>query len=564
MEILDISVLFSGLAILVFSLSLIIFVWTNLRSSRLFSFTLILVSVWTFLIGLFLSSSDYVFAHFLLKICFSIGIVIAHCFFLYFSTIQSDFKIEARHILWLMVTLAFSVYVLATDGIISEIKHIMVWSGPTWGWSYGSYYLIYYVIFLYFILYGIFSIHDLYIKANDPILRKNYQFLFVAYVVGIVPPVVSYILLPLVGIYHLNIFGPISGLMWVPIMAYSIIKYNQMNVRVIATQALAIAMTAIFFINIWSQDFMNASGRVATFSAFLLSAIFLFLSIRHENRTAEALADVNRSLEHRVLEQTELVREALQLEKRARIDLEKLIDSKDKFVAITHHNLRTPINRILWSVEDINKANNSHIDKDQFQRNLNSIYLSAKKLIGNLDDFMTTTTNAMMNHSSSILNYSKIKLPEIMSEILSDLKMQTDSKSIAVDIQDYTNGISISGDKVQLHESFFVFLDNAVKYNHDGGSICIRLESAVSRDNYSEILINIESTGIGIDKTELTKLGTSNYYRGDDAKSANPQGMGIGLYLARSIIMAHKGAFSITSEGKGRGANIRISLPTNQ
>jgi two-component system phosphate regulon sensor histidine kinase PhoR len=107
-----------------------------------------------------------------------------------------------------------------------------------------------------------------------------------------------------------------------------------------------------------------------------------------------------------------------------------------------------------------------------------------------------------------------------------------------------------------MREILFIVMENAVRYNHNGGSIKI-----APRAQDGSFELSIENTGIGITQEEAGKIGSSLFYRGESARQNHPIGMGIGLSVVKAVIKAHHGTFSIESKGKNEGARLMIKLP---
>jgi signal transduction histidine kinase len=111
-------------------------------------------------------------------------------------------------------------------------------------------------------------------------------------------------------------------------------------------------------------------------------------------------------------------------------------------------------------------------------------------------------------------------------------------------------------DTGKIREVLLIVIENAVKYNHKGGRITIQ---AGMTDAKFEM--TVENTGAGLVAEDREKLFNHLFYRSEQAKKANPVGMGIGLSVARAIVRAHHGELTIESDGEGRGARVRIGIP---
>ncbi len=99
--------------------------------------------------------------------------------------------------------------------------------------------------------------------------------------------------------------------------------------------------------------------------------------------------------------------------------------------------------------------------------------------------------------------------------------------------------------------------DNAIKYTPRGGNIAI----SVHLDNQKQrIEVSISDSGIGLSKAEQEKL-FSRFYRANHAVDVNPDGSGMGLFIARQIMETHQGDIRVQSEGENKGSTFYIDFP---
>ena len=117
----------------------------------------------------------------------------------------------------------------------------------------------------------------------------------------------------------------------------------------------------------------------------------------------------------------------------------------------------------------------------------------------------------------------------------------------------------IQGDEKRLEQIVTNLLSNAIKYSPSGGPITVSLHTTGDH-----VELSVEDRGIGIPPHEQGRL-TERFYRAENAKTSNAQGLGIGLYLAHSLVTKHGGRLSVFSEGiPGKGSTFTVHLPTQQ
>jgi signal transduction histidine kinase len=147
----------------------------------------------------------------------------------------------------------------------------------------------------------------------------------------------------------------------------------------------------------------------------------------------------------------------------------------------------------------------------------------------------------------------KIQLDNLVMEVFEDSEHLTKKKNITV-LLNKLDEATILGDKIKLRQLFFNLIDNAIKYNHENGSVEITL---TKENNFANV--DISDTGIGVPKESLSKI-FERFYRVDKARSREAGGSGLGLSLAKWIVDLHKGSINVKSE-YGKGATFTVKLP---
>lgn len=539
-------------AIFTASLGLVVFIGSKNLSSRAFAYSVFLDSIWIASVGFFISSISSAEALFMGRLTYFLGGCISAAFFYFFITYPEDKRPKAYVALLLILSqIVFGYLFFFTNLMIPEVFHTQ--NPNVWDWSFGPLSFLFELFFFGFFIFGIAILYKKYqLSTSASSTKSNLKFMLWAMMLGTFPPSLMGVILPRFDIFILNWLGPITEIIWVPIIAYSIIRYRQMNVRAVVTEVLAIAMAAIFFINIFIDTPFGIWGRVATFVAFMILAYFLIRGVLREDEHREMLHDLNTNLNQKVAEQTIEIRRSLESEKKARLELEKLNDAKDQFIMITQHHLRTPLTSIVWQIEAILSGTMGRLGTE-LQSGVETMKSSASRLMRIVDDFLNITA---IKVGTSILDLSTSSLKPAIEDILNELRAEIADRKLSVSYpQEDTSWPALSIDYPKMREILFIVVENAVRYNHDGGSIAISTEIA---DKTFRLVIT--NTGIGIDAEEKEKIGSSLFYRGQEARKNHPIGMGIGLSVVKAIVKAHHGSFKIESDGFGTGAKVTIEL----
>jgi signal transduction histidine kinase len=545
------SILIWIVAIIIGSLDLVIYLGNRQPSSRAFFFSIFWVFTWITSLGFLVGSNEIAISSFLAKTNYFIGSMIATSFLYFFLIFPHDTKPRKNIVIGLFILeLVFAYLFLFTDTIINNVFQID--SPARWGWHFGILSFLFEITFIGFFTYGVITLFKKYKYETNLNTKKNLKFMLMTIIIGSVPPSVMCIILPRFGNFSLNWLGPITEIVWIPIISYSIIKYQQMNVKTVITEVLAISMTTIFFINIFTNFSTSIWLRITIFIVFIILAILLILSTLRESTQKLQLLALNSTLEQRVSEQTAEVKKAFELEKKARRELEKLNETKDQFIIMAQHHLRSPVNNISSEVNKmlIDSGNGD----ERYTLSLTRMKDWVARLSRIVDDFLGI---ASLKVGSNILNVSDMRIAPIIDDILDELRIDIENMKVFVNYQrDDIYWPIIKVDSNKIREAILIVIENAVRYNRVGGHIDINTK--INHDTFEMDFVN---TGVGITYEEKSKLFSKPFFRGGRAKANHPIGMGIGLTIARAIIKGHHGDINVSSDGEDMGAKVSINIP---
>src|SRR4029453_27077 len=114
----------------------------------------------------------------------------------------------------------------------------------------------------------------------------------------------------------------------------------------------------------------------------------------------------------------------------------------------------------------------------------------------------------------------------------------------------------ISGDAGALETAILNLLDNAVKYSRD----LVQVELTLARDDDGQAHLRVRDQGIGMSRSHLRFIFNRFYRIGSEVRRSHA-GTGLGLFIVRSVVKAHKGTVSADSPGTDRGSVFTITLP---
>lgn len=285
-------------------------------------------------------------------------------------------------------------------------------------------------------------------------------------------------------------------------------------------------------------------------------------------RSIDALFQTGLTYQARVF--TELTQRELSGElSRTRQQLEKLDQTKSRFISIAAHELKTPLTLIQGYSDMLTRELGGMANEPIYQA-LEGLSAGTRRLLATVNDMIAVS---LIDAQSLQLNYQLVALPHILQIVLSDLRANLDERVLYFKMKPIPPELrSFFADPQRLYQVFEYVISNAVKYTPDGGTITISihlLDAPEDVDRFVEV--RIADTGIGISAEDLPRIFEKFYSKTDIAKHSSSRtkfkggGSGLGLAVVKGIVEAHGGQVIIESPGhdevKLPGTTVRIFLP---
>ena len=296
---------------------------------------------------------------------------------------------------------------------------------------------------------------------------------------------------------------------------------------------------------------------VDLFSGLLISltGIYIFVNIYFNwiqdinNKLKTQNIQLAKSREEVINQQKEIKIQNLMLEEK-NDTLQELNRTKDLFLSIISHDLRSPFNSLLGLTE-ILILNKEKIKNPEMIRLVNSIHESAEqayKLVLNLLEWSKLQSDRM-EYSPRILDLHKTAANNI--ELI---KIQAKNKGISISFDKGSESCYVNADENMVNTIVRNLISNAIKYTRSGGEIVIRCNC--TQTNCS---VSISDTGIGIHESTLKQiLNTDNKLT--TKGTLGEMGTGLGLVLCKEFARRNSGKISIESE-VNRGSTFTLELP---
>lgn len=220
---------------------------------------------------------------------------------------------------------------------------------------------------------------------------------------------------------------------------------------------------------------------------------------------------------------------------------------RQEFSANVSHELKTPLTSIAGYSEMIL---NDMVQEKDIKNFIEKIKDESARLIYLISDIMMLSE---LDETSSESSKEKVEICEIVHKVKEDLFIKAKEMNVSINI--FCDETHVFGNNSTLYEMFYNLVDNGIKYNHQNGTIDIR----ISKIDEDQVMIKISDTGIGIPKEHQSRI-FERFYRVDKSRSKKSGGTGLGLSIVKHIVMNHKGRIELNSK-KNEGTEIIIYLP---
>ena len=239
----------------------------------------------------------------------------------------------------------------------------------------------------------------------------------------------------------------------------------------------------------------------------------------------------------------------LKQEKAARAVAQAANQSKDEFLAMVSHELRSPLNSILGYARLLRAG---ATDLTQIKQTVEIIERNGRIQLQLIEDLLDT---ARIISGKLKLEVQSVALVSVITSALDVVRPAARAKDIELipDLDPLAG--QITGDPNRLQQVVWNLLSNAIKFTPRSGRVEVRMENV---DDH--VRLTISDTGKGIEPDFLPVV--FDRFRQSDSSSARRfGGLGLGLSLVKQLVELHGGTVEATSDGPGHGSTFTVTLP---
>lgn len=219
--------------------------------------------------------------------------------------------------------------------------------------------------------------------------------------------------------------------------------------------------------------------------------------------------------------------------------LKRMENYRKEFIGDLSHELKTPIFAIQGFIETL--LNGALEDPEVNREFLQKAMRNVNRLIALTNDLMEI---AKLETGELKVNPVVMPLRFMITEIVETLYYKAQREQISIEVQDFDHNLAVFADRNQIRQVMLNLVENALKYNHSGGSVVIGVRPTPQAAK--KITVFVQDSGIGIEAKHLPRV-TERFYRIDKSRSRDKGGTGLGLAIVKHIIEAHHEQLTVES-----------------
>ncbi len=278
----------------------------------------------------------------------------------------------------------------------------------------------------------------------------------------------------------------------------------------------------------------------------LRAKVSVFAELYRKTRDAERL---NRELEQRVAERTAELEASTARQIELTEQLRQADRRKDEFLALLAHELRNPLAPVRNAVTIMRMKGSPDPElawcRDVIERQANQL----TRLVDDLLDVSRITRGKIK------LQLDRLELASVIAGAVETSRPVIDARHHELVVSLPQRPIHLTGDLIRLNQVVANLLNNAAKYQNEGG----RIELTVTREK-DEAVISVKDHGVGIPpdmEAQIFEL----FRQGERTPDRAQGGLGIGLSLVKNLVEMHGGSVRVNSKGGGPGSEFLVRLP---
>ena len=320
----------------------------------------------------------------------------------------------------------------------------------------------------------------------------------------------------LAGLMNNTRYIPLGALFVFPFIlftSYSIMRFRMFDVKVMLTVILVFLLSVVSFSEIiLASELQLILFRSGVFTLVLVFGVMLVKSM---------------------------------------IKLEKANQQKAEFMSFASHQIRTPVTIMNGYASNILEGDDGIVN-DDVRNSLQKILIAGNNAMSLVSDYLD---KSRIELGELKYHFKHSEISDLVGKVAVQMRPAIDQAKLVVILDiDRSKSYVANIDAIKFKQVIGNIVDNAIKYT-PSGSIGISLTK-----KSGNIVIKISDTGVGISEEDINKL-FQKFTRTNETNHETIYGTGLGLYLAKIMVEAHKGKIWAESKGIGEGSQFYIQIP---
>lgn len=231
-------------------------------------------------------------------------------------------------------------------------------------------------------------------------------------------------------------------------------------------------------------------------------------------------------------------------------DMRNTEQRRQEFVSNVSHELKTPLTSMKVLAESL--VDQTGLPEELYQEFLHDI----NNEIDRENEIITDLLNIVrLDRREGEMHIAQVSINELLEIIMRRLRPIAKEHNVEMIFESFRSVLA-EVDEVKMSLVFTNLIENAIKYNKEGGKVKVSLNA-----DHRYFYVRVEDTGIGIPE-EAKKYIFDRFYRVDKARSRETGGTGLGLAITKSAVMMHKGSIKVSGK-EGEGSVFVVRIPLN-
>lgn len=219
------------------------------------------------------------------------------------------------------------------------------------------------------------------------------------------------------------------------------------------------------------------------------------------------------------------------------------------FIANVSHELKTPMTTIAGFIDGMLDGT---IPQSQHKHYMNIVSLEVKRLSRLVQSMLSLSR---IDNGELKINRQEFEMFSVIVNVLAGFEMKISEKNLEIrGLEDFKK-LKVDADPDLMHQVIYNLIENAVKFTNENGYILF-----TATETKYEITISIENSGPGIPPEDIRYV-FDRFYKTDKSRSMDKKGMGLGLFITKSIMRLHGGHIFVESE-PDKYCRFTFQLPT--